>query len=175
MAPGLGRGKKWVLGCVLVTGTLVALGSTMRQAETQAHAPRGAGGHAALAASGPQRWVLGDRTIDVTSTYYVVMPRPDGTPAAMFVAEVVGLDPSLTMENVSERGDALALPLMQHAVRERLHERVRIGTADGHTVLDVEWIGIVVLVSAGLVSNSGYRTRLSLAEIEATMSPPLGP
>ena len=171
MATRMGRGKLALLGLILATGVVVAVVSTADHAVRRTQTPQGAPGYMPIAATGSEQWTVGGQSIHVSSSYHLVMPRADGTPAAMFVAEVIGLGESLTGADVERRGDAIALPIMQHIVREGLHRRVAVQPVDGSPALPLEWIGVVIMIDVGAFSNSGYRTRMTLAEVEASMSP----
>lgn len=114
-----------------------------------------------MAPSGPATWMVDGQSIEIHSTYYLVI---DGE--GQYVAEWL-VPEGTEIPTDDATAEALAMPLMLHIVREGHHRRHRI-TKLGAGPVETEWIGVALMRRDGLRTR-GYRARRRLSELEAAL------
>lgn len=122
------------------------------------HKPVGASPYLPMATKGPEVWQIGDRTYQISYTYYIGMP--DGLQYTIECPWPTDIKPDKrTQENARD----LAFPLMQYACEEELYKRATI-RQHGKGKITATLIGVVFFEKKGIVF-SGSRVNLTIDEI----------
>jgi hypothetical protein len=115
-----------------------------------------------MAATGPETWEIDGKPYSIGSTYYVALPPGE---QLQYTIEYLISDPGLLDGIDDERAAQLAMPLMQHAWKQRLFERATITSPKGGA-LKPSLIGVAITYRQGARSR-GFRVHRTLDQLAA--------
>ena len=131
------------------------------------HKPVGASPYLPMATKGPEIWQIGDKTYQISYTYYIKIPK-----GLQYTIECPWPTDTKPDEQTQENAFDLAFPLMRYACEEELYKRATIRKY-GKGKITATLIGVVFFEKRGIVF-SGSRVNLTIDEvkkkIEATES-----
>jgi hypothetical protein len=121
--------------------------------------PVGASPYLPMATKGPEIWKIGNKTYQISYTYYIKMPK--GLQYTIECPWPAGIKPD---EQTQENASDLAFPLMQYACEEELYKRATI-RQHGKGKITATLVGVVFFEKKGIVF-SGIRANLTIDEIK---------